>query len=112
MSRLLRILTLSSIQTSANDAVIDWLIQVAGRFQVRSATPLGLMDWRGLLGVGEDFSEHLKRGAPAQGLTWSGVEAVGDGVEFLLRVDRQVRALEQVSDAGAASMLARVRRLA
>lgn len=57
---------------------------------------LWLMDGRGFLRIGEKFREHLQRRSPVQGLARSGVEAVGNCIELLLEVDRQVRALGQL----------------
>lgn len=48
------------------------------------------------IGVGENLSEDLQRGVPVEGFAWPAVEAVGDGVEVILRVDGQIRALGQV----------------
>jgi transcriptional regulator GlxA family with amidase domain len=46
--------------------------------------------------VGQGLREHLKRGMPIVRSARSGVQAVGDGVEFVLSEDAQVGALGQV----------------
>ena len=46
--------------------------------------------------AGQRLREDLQRGKPVVRRARSGVHAVGDGVEFVLRVDRQIGALGQV----------------
>lgn len=67
-----------------------------GRFQVRSATPHGLLNGDLVGWVGQDLCEDLQRRVPVQRGPRAGVEAVGDGIEFLLGVDGQVGAFGQV----------------
>ena len=40
--------------------------------------------------------EDLQRRVPIVRRAWPGVEAVGDGIEFVLHVDRRIGALGQV----------------
>ena len=48
------------------------------------------------MSAGQGLREDLQRGKPVVCGTRSGIEAVGDGIEFSLRVDRQIGALGQV----------------
>ena len=56
--------------------------------------------------AGQGLSEHLQRGVPVVCSARSGVQAVGDAIEFFLAEDTEVSALGQVLTNEAVGVLA------